>query len=85
MAEMQRPNSIRRLMSLLSDQGLRDHASTTKPCTRDLKVMYASSVLCEAIAREARRTRQRLDVLNRSVLVSEVTYREARGRDASAI
>ena len=43
-----------------------------KPCRRDLKAMYGSQGLCLGIADKARRTSGCLDVLNRSVVISEI-------------
>ena len=54
MGEMQRPDSIRRLTSLLSTRAF-PNSFKTRPCTRDSKVMYVSKGACEVIAGNARR------------------------------
>ncbi len=70
MSEMQRPKRIRRLAYASSRM---DSAASiiARPCP-DLMDMYVSKGALRGVAGEARRTRARLDVLHRSVLVREV-------------
>ena len=84
MREMQRPNRIRRLVGLVSDHdpACQLQGNVLRP---DLMDMYVSKGALRGVAREARRTRARLDVLNRSVSRTRSTYRQARGHDPSAI